>query len=78
MAVDNWDLQARTKRFALDVIGLVEELPRGLVPDTLGRQLLRSATSVGANYRAAKRAKSSALKSGKSGAAANSSNCSRL
>jgi four helix bundle protein len=37
---------------------LVESLPRKAAPDILGKQLLRSATSVGANYRAACRAKS--------------------
>ncbi len=49
----NW-----TKPFALDVIRLVEELPGSKVGDVLGRQLLRSGTSVGANYRAACRGKS--------------------
>lgn len=54
------DLKERTKNFALDVMRLVEGLPRSRTADVLGRQLLRSATSVGANYRAARRAKSSA------------------
>jgi four helix bundle protein len=45
--------KARTKQFALDVIALVESLPRTQTAQVLGRQLLRSATSVGANYRAA-------------------------
>jgi len=48
----------RTKRLALNVISLVEELPRNRTCDVLGRQLLRSGTSVGANYRAACRARS--------------------
>ncbi len=39
---------------------LVEKLPRSHVGDVLGRQLLKSATSVGANYRAACRARSKA------------------
>ena len=52
------DLKQRTKRFALDVIHFVEALPRNRTCDVLGRQLLRAGTSVGANYRAAKRAKS--------------------
>jgi four helix bundle protein len=56
----NENLKLRTKKFALDVIALVEKLPRDRVCDILGRQLLRSATSVGANYRAACRAKSPA------------------
>jgi four helix bundle protein len=50
--------KARTKSFALNVISLVESLPRTQTTQVLGRQLLRSATSVGANYRAACRAKS--------------------
>src|SRR2546425_3951344 len=49
---------ARTKAFALAVVGLVEELPRGRTAEVLGRQLLRAGTSVGANYRAACRARS--------------------
>jgi len=52
------DLKFRTKAFALRVISIVEKLPRDEVSRTLGRQLLRSATSVSANYRAAQRARS--------------------
>lgn len=48
----------RTKKVALRVIHLVDSLPRKRSADVIGRQLLRSATSVGANYRAACRAKS--------------------
>ena len=54
------ELKARTKQFALRVIRLVESLPRGRTADVIGKQLLRSGTSVGANYRAACRAKSTA------------------
>ena len=54
------DLKRRTKRFALDVIQFFEGLPKDEVSRVLGRQLLRSGTSVGANYRAAKRSKSNA------------------
>ena len=54
------ELKRRTKHFALRVIRLVESLPRGRTVDVIGRQLLRSCTSVGANYRAACRAKSTA------------------
>ena len=54
------ELQRRTRRFALDVIRLVESLPRSSTTEVLGKQLLRSGTSVGANYRAACRAKSAA------------------
>jgi four helix bundle protein len=56
----NENLKQRTKKFGLDVIALSEKLPRDRVCDILGRQLLRSGTSVGANYRAACRAKSAA------------------
>ncbi len=56
----NENLKQRTKQFALDVVRLVESLPRDRICDVLGRQLLRSGTSVGANYRAACRAKSPA------------------
>ena len=52
------DLKQRTKSFALRIMGLVECLPVGRTAEVIGRQLLRSGTSVGANYRAACRAKS--------------------
>ena len=54
----NHDLKARRKRFALNIISLVKELPNNKVADVLGKQLLRSGTSVAANYRAACRARS--------------------
>jgi len=54
------DLKERTKAFALRIIRLVESLPKGKAADVIGRQLLRSGTSVAANYRAACRAKSTA------------------
>ena len=54
------DLKRRTKKFALDVIHFVEALPKDETCRVIGRQLLRSGTSVGANYRAACRAKSNA------------------
>ena len=50
----------RTKQLALAVIRLTERLPRTVAADVLGRQVLRSSTSIGANYRAACRAKSTA------------------
>ena len=50
----------RTTQFALEVIRFVERLPRYGTAEVLGKQLLRAATSVGANYRAACRGKSSA------------------
>lgn len=54
------DLKKRTKKFALCAITLVERLPHNKVGDVLGRQLLRAATAVGANYRSACRARSKA------------------
>ena len=56
----NSPLLGRTKKFALRTIRLVESLPNNRTADVIGKQLLRSATSVGANYRAACRARSSA------------------
>jgi len=53
-------LRTRTKQFALRVIKLVDALPTGRAADVIGRQVLRSATSVGANYRAAQRGRSKA------------------
>jgi len=54
------DLKDRTKRFAVRVIRLCEALPKGRTTDVIGGQLLRCGTSVGANYRAACRARSPA------------------
>ncbi len=54
------DLKQRTKFFALRVIRVTDSLPRRMSADVLGRQLLRSASSVAANYRSACRAKSRA------------------
>jgi four helix bundle protein len=53
-----FQMKRRTKNFALRIIGLVDDLPAGRPAEVIGRQLLRSGTSVGANYRAACRAKS--------------------
>jgi four helix bundle protein len=53
-------LKERTKMFALQIIKLVEQLPKGRRADVIGRQLLESGASVGANYRAACRARSPA------------------
>jgi len=58
--VNEEGFKRRTKAVALRVIRLVEALPSSGVAGVIGRQLLRSATSVGANYRAACRAKSTA------------------
>ena len=54
------ELKNRTKRFSLEVIALMEKLPRSKTADVVGRQLLRCATGVGANYRAACRGRSHA------------------
>ena len=54
----NENLKLRTKQFALRTINLVECLPHDMTSNVLGKQLLRSGTSVGANYRAACRSKS--------------------
>ena len=54
------EMKLRTKQFALRNIKLVENLPNTSTANVIGRQLLRSATSVGANYRASCRAKSTA------------------
>ena len=53
-------MKKRTKDFALRIIKLVESLPQTKTVQVIGNQLLRSGTSVGANYRAACRAKSTA------------------
>jgi four helix bundle protein len=52
------DLKERTKQFALRILRLVSALPKNLAGKTIGGQLVRSGTSVGANYRAACRARS--------------------
>jgi four helix bundle protein len=57
-AMANSDLKIRTKDYALSVIRLFAELPKRTETQILGRQLLRSGTSVGAQYREATRAKS--------------------
>jgi four helix bundle protein len=54
------DFKKRTKRFALDVTHFCQKLPRTREIDIFARQLLRSGTSVGANYRSACRARSRA------------------
>src|SRR3954470_4708020 len=54
------ELRARTKNFALRIIRLFKSLPRTGEAQVIGKQLLRSGTSIGANYRAACRARSRA------------------
>jgi len=50
----------RTKQLALSFIEMVDALPKNRTADVIGRQLIRSGTSIGANYRAACRGKSTA------------------
>lgn len=52
------DLKIRTKTFALRIVRLYVSLPKTTLAQILGRQVLRSGTSVGANYREANRARS--------------------
>lgn len=54
------EFKERTKEIALRVLMLVEALPKTWTGEIIGKQLLRSGTSIGANYRAACRAKSTA------------------
>ena len=56
--MDEKILKERTKQFALHVIRLVEAMPRSQATNVIGNQLIRSATSVAANYRAACRVRS--------------------
>ena len=59
-AVNKEAIKLRTKQFALRIIQLVQSLPKNPTVDVIGRQLLRSGTSVGSNYRSACRARSTA------------------
>jgi len=54
------DLRMRTKQFALRIIRLYAALPKTMEGQVIGKQLLRSGTSVGAHYREASRARSDA------------------
>jgi four helix bundle protein len=54
------EMKLRTKKYALRVVKAVQALPENRVGKVLGNQLLRAGTSVGANYRAVCRAKSTA------------------
>ena len=58
--MDKQELLGRTKMFALRSLRLVDHLPRTMSGRAIGNQLVRSATSVGANYRAACRSRSRA------------------
>ncbi len=56
--MDKGELERRTKAFALQVIRFVSDLPKSKASDVIGYQLLKSGTSIGANYREANRAES--------------------
>jgi four helix bundle protein len=56
--MDEQTFKNRTKKLALSVVRVVESLPSGRTADVIGRQLIRSGTSVGANYRGACRGRS--------------------
>ena len=58
--MDKRELQNRTKQFALRVLNLIDALPRPAGGRAISMQLVRAATSVGANYRSACRARSRA------------------
>lgn len=58
MKADQVDLALRTKRFALQIVRLFSALPKTTDAQVIGKQLLRSGTSVGANYREAYRGRS--------------------
>src|SRR5262245_48233276 len=58
--IERRDLRKRTKLFALRIIKLYASLPSSTEAQVIGKQLLRSGTSVGAHYREAKRARSTA------------------
>jgi four helix bundle protein len=58
--MDRQDLRHRTKSFALRIIKLYTSLPKSVEAQVIGRQILRSGTSVGAHYHEACRAKSGA------------------
>jgi four helix bundle protein len=58
--VDKAELLDRTKAFGLRVLKLVDHLPRTTSGRAIGNQLIRSGTSIGANYRAACRSRSRA------------------
>jgi len=67
--MDKRELQERTKQFALRVLNLIDALPRTAAGRAISSQLVRAATSVGANYRSACRARSRAEFAAKLGVA---------
>lgn len=58
--MDEKTFETGTKKLAVAIIKEADRLPKSRAADVIGRQLIRSGTSVGANYRAACRAKSTA------------------
>lgn len=60
MKEENQDMRERTTEFALRIIKMFSSLPKTTVAQVMGKQVLRSGTSVGANYREAHRARSKA------------------
>ncbi len=56
--MDEKTFKDRTKKLAVAIIKQIEKMPRSLAADVIGKQVIRSGTSIGANYRAACRAKS--------------------
>ncbi len=58
ICMSNVDFRNRTKLLGLRIIKLVEQLPNSIAAAAIGRQIVRSGLSIGANYRAARRAKS--------------------
>ena len=54
------ELERRTKELSLHLIRFLESLPKNYLGEVIGRQLLKSGTSIGANYREAYRAESKA------------------
>ena len=60
MQKEEKDLRERTKAFALRIVRMFSALPKTTEAQVLGKQLLRSGTSIGANYREAFRARSKA------------------
>jgi four helix bundle protein len=53
MQPDEKDLRQRTKEFGLQIVRMFSELPKITEAQVLGKQVLRSGTSIGANYREA-------------------------
>jgi len=56
--MDKQELKERTKKFAIKIIDFIENLPKTKTLDIIVKQLLRSSTAIGANYRAACKAQS--------------------